>query len=629
MELVSTNYNSNLTELSTIYSRSKYENITTPRGRNSVIPELTIKSLINKTVPKELYLTYFPKKKKKVKISLKGFMNKQKENNENQNKYSLLMKKLESWDKENILIKNQDPSTLYKKLSSLYKKINLKKEQKKLDELNYLITSKTNYNKLMDKGKSNKILDDFFNKRNIAQGSILRNNIIKTKTRFSFSLFEPKNQKDIEQNIGVDSETINAMSAEEINNEYYNKVIKEKVKYEKQLHSELISLNNDIYDKKSEKISATKKLSKIYNNETKLTKDYNFNLNKKKLKLEKFKENFERKYNHQTLNKDTKKIYMIDSLEASKKNDELINNIKESEIKYKENMKTINIEKEICLDNMKRIEEEMIYYKQINDELILEQKQYYLDILKNGYDSRGEGMIWVVRNLLELQTNLEYHHFPKFLTHEEVDYLIKIATISLEEIQLKIIMKVLKNKHNELKTKENIRKMSLVENLFSDANLKRKKKNENNNNKIHRRIITDYEIQKARIKKEINKKFIKLYTRNEETMKMFVEKNVEDNKEQAFIENLRDCLFGRGSLDNSDNLLKIFQGDEQQKIIFKLILYIRKRINDLTFIKKKLIEEQINIFKEKNEKKENELNIKQLMQKELVKKCLFGSSENI
>ena len=112
-------------------------------------------------------------------------------------------------------------------------------------------------------------------------------------------------------------------------------------------------------------------------------------------------------------------------------------------------------------------------------------------------------------------------------------------------------------------------------------------------------------------------------------MKMFVEKNVEDNKEQAFIENLRDCLFGRGSLDDSDNLLKIFQGDEQQKIIFKLILYIRKRINDLTFIKKKLIEEQINIFKEKNEKKENELNIKQLMQKELVKKCLFGSSENI
>ena len=628
MELTSTNFTSNLTDLSTIYTKSKYENSISPRGRNSGIGELTIKSLTNKTIPKELYLTYFPKKKKKMKINFKGIMNKKKENNENQNKYSLLMKKLENWDKENLTIRKEDPTTLYKKLSALYKKINLKKEQKKLDHLNYLITSKTNYNKLIDKGKTNKILDDFLNKRNIDQGSILRNNIIKTKARFNFSLFEPKNQKDIEQNIGVDSETINAMSAEEINNEYYNKVIKEKVKYEKQLHSELISLNNDIYDKKTEKVFATKKLSKIYNNEASIIKDYNSTLNKEKSKLDKLQENFERKYNHQVLNKDSKILYMLESLEASKKNDELIEKIKESEIKYLENMKNINTEREICLDNMKRIEEEMIYYKQINNELLFEQRQYYLDILKNGYDSRGEGMIWVVRNLLELQTNLEYHHFPKFLTHEEADYLIKIATISLEEIQLKIIMKVLKKKHNELKNKENIRKMSMVESLFSDANLKRKKKEENIN-KIHRRIVTDYEIQKARIKKEINKKFIKLYTRNEETMKMFGEKTIEDNKEQAFIENLRDCLFGRGNLDNTDNLLKIFQGDEQQKVIFKLILYIRKRLNDLNFIKKKLIEEQINIFKEKNERNEIELNVKQLMQKELVKKCLFGSSENI
>ena len=628
MELTSTNFTSNLTDLSTIYTKSKYENNISPRGRNSGIGELTIKSLTNKTVPKELYLTYFPKKKKKMKINFKGIMKKKKENNENQNGYSLLMKKLENWDKENLSIRKEDPATLYKKLSALYKKINLKKEQKKLDHLNFLMMSKTNYNKLIDKGKTNKILDDFLNKRNIDQGSILRNNIIKTKTRFNFSLFEPKNQKDIEQNIGVDSETINAMSAEEINNEYYNKVIKEKVKYEKQLHSELISLNNDIYDKKTEKVFATKKLSKIYNNEASIIKDYNSTLNKEKSKLDKLQENFERKYNHQVLNKDSKILYMLESLEASKKNDELIEKIKESEIKYLENMKNINTEREICLDNMKRIEEEMIYYKQINNELLFEQRQYYLDILKNGYDSRGEGMIWVVRNLLELQTNLEYHHFPKFLTHEEADYLIKIATISLEEIQLKIIMKVLKKKHNELKNKENIRKMSMVESLFSDANLKRKKKEENIN-KIHRRIVTDYEIQKARIKKEINKKFIKLYTRNEETMKMFGEKTIEDNKEQAFIENLRDCLFGRGNLDNTDNLLKIFQGDEQQKVIFKLILYIRKRLNDLNFIKKKLIEEQINIFKEKNERNEIELNVKQLMQKELVKKCLFGSSENI
>ena len=97
-----------------------------------------------------------------------------------------------------------------------------------------------------------------------------------------------------------------------------------------------------------------------------------------------------------------------------------------------------------------------------------------MEILKYGYDSRGEGMIWVVRNLLELQTNLEYHHFPKFLTHEQADYLLKIATISLEEIQFKIILKVLKKKQNELKFKENIRRISVVEefnvNKYSNKN---------------------------------------------------------------------------------------------------------------------------------------------------------------
>ena len=614
---------SNITDLSTINTRSQFDRNLSPKVFNTEIPDLTLQKFSNQSISKDIYSSYFSRKKKKLKINLKSRNHEIKKNNtsikDSKENYSLLMKKLENWDKENLHIAKENPQELYIKLKNLYKKINMKKEIKRLKQLNSLLTQKSNFNKLMEKGaKSNKILEDFFNKRNKDQGSILRNNIVKTKTRYSYSLFDSRNQKDIEQNIGVDSKTINAMNSKDINNQYYNRVIKDKIKYEKQLHSELIDLNNNIQDKKDEKNLTTKKLSNIYNKQSKLTKNYNKIFNERKSLLERFEDEKNRKSGRSNF---------IETYEISKKNEELIEKIKESKKDYIKNMKTIDSERENCIKDMKRIENEMSYYKQINNELIIEQRQYYLDILKNGYDSRGEGMIWVVRNLLELQTNLE-SSFSKFyfLTHEEADYLIKIATISLEEIQLKIIMKVLKKKHNDLKTKENIRKMSMVESLFSHADLKRKK---SNINKVHRRIVTDYEIQKARIKKEINKKFFKLYTRNEETMKMFCEKNMEDNKEEAFINNLRDCLFGRGSLDNTDNLLKIFQGDEQQKIIFKLILYIRKRLNDLTFIKKKLVEEQINIFKEKNDQKENELNVKQLMQKELVKKCLFGSSENI
>ena len=306
-------------------------------------------------------------------------------------------------------------------------------------------------------------------------------------------------------------------------------------------------------------------------------------------------------------------------MKYQKKNEELIEKIKESKKDYIKNMKTIDSERENCIKDMKRIENEMCYFKQINNELIKEHRQYYMDILKNGYDSRGEGMIWVVRNLLELQTNLEYHHFPKFLTHEQIDYLIKISSISLDEIQLKIILKVLKKKQNELKFKENIRRISVVE----EFNVNKYSNKNNEDNEIydifqnHKKILTKYEKQKMRIKNEINRKFKKLYTRNEETMRMFGDKN-EVDKDEEFIENLRECLFGRKSLNDPNSLLKIFEGDKKQQRILAVILYIRQRLVDLNLIKKKMIEEQINIFKDSQ--KFDEINLdKQLIKKNSLK----------
>ena len=295
----------------------------------------------------------------------------------------------------------------------------------------------------------------------------------------------------------------------------------------------------------------------------------------------------------------------------------------EEKQKYSDDMEKIQKEKEKITKDIKRIEEEMLYYKQVNDELIKEHRQYYMDILKNGYDSRGEGMIWCVRNLLELQTNLEYHHFPKFLTHEEIDYLIKIANISLEEIQLKIILKTLKKKQSELKAKENVRRLSDIDELINKINNRNEKKN-------HIKILSDYDLQRIKVKMEIDKKFYNLYTRNEETMKMFVDKKIEENKDEALIEGLKEDLLGRNKEKKHESeLFRILKGDEKQKNIAGLILYIRDRLDYLFYHKEEIIEEQINKFKERQEMNEMDLDVKQLMQKELVKKCLFGSSSNI
>ena len=616
----------NTGDMSTICTKST-NHLVSPRKINVEIPELSIDIFNSKSNTKELLTSYISKKISK---------NKQ-YSSSNKDKYKLLMKKLDIWDKEHLSVVKEDPDLLYQKLSTLYRKINLVKEQKKLDQFHSLLRSKSNFNKIIEKGSTtNKILEEFFNQRNKDQGSILKNNITKTKTRFNFSLFQPKNQKEIEQNIGVDSKTINAMSSGDINNEYYTKVIKEKMKYENQLHSELISVNNEIYEKKIEKKLTNERLSNIYNQKSQLTKNFNVLFNRRKSVLEKFQEDYERQQlnnnnNKKKLKHGIRRVSKISNfllnMEASKKNVELKQNIKAAQIEYVENMKSIDSEKKICLEEINRIDKEMNFYKQVNDELIKEHRQYYMEILKSGYDSRGEGMIWVVRNLLELQTNLEYHHFPKFLTHEQIDYLLKIATISLEEIQLKIILKVLKKKQNDLKVKENIRRISVVEEFFANKSPKRNTNDEENNKRTHRRVLTDYERQKIKIRKEINKKFIKLYTRNEETMRMFGDKNMEENKDEAFIETLRDSLFGRRNLKN-ESLLKIFEGDKLQQKILSIIIYIRQRLEDLKFIKQKITEDEINTFKDSQKYDEANLDVNQLMQKELVKKCLFGSSSN-
>ena len=69
-----------------------------------------------------------------------------------------------------------------------------------------------------------------------------------------------------------------------------------------------------------------------------------------------------------------------------------------------------------------------------NKELIREYKAYYMDILKKGDDLRRDGLLWAVKNLIQIQINLEYPHFPKYLTHEQVDYLKNLAYIILEKL---------------------------------------------------------------------------------------------------------------------------------------------------------------------------------------------------
>ena len=89
-----------------------------------------------------------------------------------------------------------------------------------------------------------------------------------------------------------------------------------------------------------------------------------------------------------------------------------------------------------------------VFKNKINDILLREHKFYYMEKSKKGYDCRKEGLVWIIANLLELQVPLEYHHFPKYLKPEQIDYLKKYANLKLKQNELKIIINVLKKKRN-------------------------------------------------------------------------------------------------------------------------------------------------------------------------------------
>ena len=441
-------------------------------------------------------------------------------NNTMANSPNVTLKKLNIWDKEHITEHKENVFALYNRLSAFYVNKKLVKEKTKLDGLNSLLQSKINYNHLMQKGKkTNKILDEFYKSGNKEQGSILSNNISHTKTKFSVSLSADTTQKAIKNDFNIDENTLVAMHENENGSEYYRKVIKEKIKYENQMRDELVNLSRDIYNKKQSKKELENKLSEIYSQRAKLISTFNKTNNKIKKELLDLQD----VYDHQVKNENHVRGSIAFSKEQMKvisetttKNYELDKKLSKLKNEYQKSIKTNTLARDEIAEKIKVTDSELEYFKQVNDELIKEQRNYYLKILSKGIDSREEGLIWVVRRLLEIDTTLEYCHFPKFLTHAQDDYLITIGKISLEEIQLKIILKALKKKQLKLRVDENIKKFNKVNDY-----LVRIAKEEEMKNKVEMKLNRERLNIELKVKAKIDKKLNRIYERHEEAFKLF------------------------------------------------------------------------------------------------------------
>ena len=725
INLQNDNYDPKLTEsnlksslASTFYSTNE------KKQKPKLITEYNFKNK-NKVIYKYVInkqMSYL-KKKKKLEINPTYFDIKKTKNNNNDidlyikedyenlninrdNEYSNLIKKLDRWDEDNCLVKSNDKITLYNNLNKFYKKKSMFQELKNLNTMESLLKSKTNYDKLLKDRldyKNNKINSD---------------------------ILVPKNGKDHKNLFNHNYKRNERNRKAEINKFQFEtddlRLLSEKIKYETQLHNDLIFVNSILYNKKLLKTENLKRLEKLYKTRAELKnaydKNYNYNMkdywsrydeyehrykklenlitsqSKKDLENEENdKENLnekdkeeeidnnqikdeEEKNNKETLEKmdnstdennirnKNRKFHYTSPSPRKKSNRKVATNtdvgikrthnrkLSSSQTKFMKEMNfikatkinTINFEmkkkmERLRLDYQKKIKEideiqvnleeeikinknEISYYKQVNEELIKEYRNYYLKILKKGNDHRKEGLVWVVKNLLELQINLEYQHFPKYLTHEQIDYLIELAHLLLEQSELIIIIKVLRKKQTTTYIDENIQAYNMLD-KYMEEHIKEKNIIGNNKRKSLMGDKNIYEKNMYAIIDEIDKKFDKVYKNNKEIVKHYLEKNEEDVKLRNALEHIKKGLYNSDKFikENQASILDAFIGNSKNKDFFSFILNIRNRLNQLEVIITNLIKKEKDYYIEQIQKYNSATkNFDINFYKEVIKKSLFG-----
>ena len=538
--------------------------------------------------------------------------------------------KLKNWDKENLIHIQQDSDILYASLSNLYNKTKNYSKLQRLESYHKIIETSNGELKKILKNKSknsrNKVFESFIKQNQEQQGLILLNNIVKTKNKFNLGSMENKKQRQMAQNFGFESQALNTVAEKNMDSQFYRRIIKEKVNQENYSRHELMNVTLQYMEKKKERTEKESQLSKIFVDIYNLTTSFNEKKNKIKIDIINLQDSLDKMKRDSKISKE--ESMLIVRQKALERN-QMEKKVKELYRNYQKDLKKLDDLKNKMKKEMYILKDEENYIKLVKLSLISSQKEYYIDILKKGYDVRNDGLVWCVKNLLELQTDLEYYHFPKFLDHQECDYLIEQANISLEMTQLKIIVKVMKDKNE----KSSVEKKYEYFNLMANAALK---------TKHHKKDLLQEEVENLRKEKNnisqtdkhLNKVFNKVLSRHKETFKYQNEKKLEELKIENITKDLKLTLLEKGGNygDNYEELssvLNILEKDVQTKNYLESIITLRCRLDYLQKRSDEIKEKQLKLFKMRidNNKKINKImTAESSLQNDLVFSALFGNT---
>ena len=609
---------------------------------SSILNSTTTTEGLNKSLMTNGIKRNIKTRTKLVKLSIKDFISNVQNKSQNSNisftkNYSITERtgemeviKLRNWDRDNLIQISNESERLYSSLKLKYSKSKSKPKLIKLDSFQKILeTSNDELRKIIKnktKASHNNIIQNFIKKDKEEQTILLLNNIAKTKNKFNFFTIENNQQRSFESNFGFDSNSFNLLNDKKRNSQIYRKIIKEKKNQENYERRNLMNISIQYMNKKNERIESETELSKIFTEINNLTSKFNEQKNSIKVEILNVQQSLE---NIQKEGKSTKEELLYVSRQKTIEINNLNQKIRNFHRKYLLDLKK---QEEIKLKKEKEInllKEEENYLKIIKLGILSSQKEYYLEILKKGYDVRENGLVWCIKHLLELQSDLEYSHFPKFLNHQQCDYLIEQANIALEISQLKIIIKVLKNKNE----KSNVeKKFAFFNQMYLNA---KKNKNLRKKNRIQEEIEMLRKKNNLLTKTDIhlNKVFNNLFNSHKDAFKLQNDKKMEELKIENITNDLKETLLEQGGnlnpkKDDIGSVFNLIEQDSETKDFLENIVILRFRLDYLEKLQEDLKEQQIKLFKntiENHKKIHKILTAETSLQNDLVFSALFGN----
>jgi hypothetical protein len=557
-----------------------------------------------------------------------------------------MIKKLDLWDYDNIERNISDFKELnnsFRRKSTLTRGINSFNNSIKMIKEKLLISDNSYFNNNHHK------IQEIATRKEKEEEIMFKHNISQSGNKFNFDLIGTSNNKQI-KNSKYEPKTV--FMSKDV--DYYREIIKEKLKIEGMYKKDINEISKFILEKKKEKIKLRLLGKELYSEYSRMKFDYEL----RRDVLNNSKENLEKKINRtnhhldQTYSKKESPDSTFTKLKIVKKSsfEEETSTIRSQDIKLKleknENeiyrltasfIEAKNKFEEMLEENknaQNQIERELKQFMDLNQSIIRDQRAYYQDILAKGVDVRNEGLVWVVRRLIELNMLLDYSLFPKFMDNNHINYLIKLAHLQIETSQLKNLFKNIK--------------LSQLSFLFKNQDDSPRKSNSNSkysqleafdSNPPRVFAISAYDSinEKTLDQTGLSGKTLhslKNLLSNDKLNKNVYEEKVENIQIAKIVEKYRkkimdiNCEGFDSKYNDEESILKYFFENQKQREFFEDLLVLRNKIKSNEEEITKMMKEELNNFKRKN------LNIRNVshhnsVQYETIFANLFGNNITI